>query len=338
MLNSMLDNVLNVSVKKVASHRKEVNHFVSKWVKSLLRAAFLLGMGFVMLYPVLYMISGAFKSKIDVYDPTVIWIPKNYSLQSVKLAMTTLDYWVSLLKTLQILVPSVLFQLISTLLAAYGFAKFKFKERNILFGLLIFTIIVPIQTIIIPVYVNFKYFDFFGIGKLIGLFTGEPLTVKLLNTTTPFYLMAISGMGIRSGLYIFIMRQFFRNMPKELEEAAMIDGCGPFKTFTRIMIPNVIPAIVTILLFSIVWYWNDFYQSVMFLQNGYPLSVSLTMMNGLLDITGKNISSLSHQDLWLLRDSVLVSGCLLVVAPILILYIFLQRFFTESIERTGIVG
>lgn len=331
-------NVLNATVGKVALHKKEINYFINRWAKALLRAAFLLGIGFVMLYPVLYMISGAFKSKVDVYDPTVIWIPKNYSLEGMNLAMSTLDYWKSFLKTLQILIPSVLFQIISTLLAAYGFARFKFKERNILFGLLIFTIIVPIQTIIIPVYVDFKYFDFFGAGKLIGLFTGQSLTVKLLNTNTPFYLMAVFGTGIRSGLYIFIMRQFFRNMPKELEEAAMIDGCGPFKTFRKIMIPNVIPAIVTILLFSIVWYWNDYYQSIMFLQNGYPLSVSLTMMNGLLDITGMNIGSLSHQDLWLMRDSVLESGCLVVMVPLLLLYIFLQRFFTESIERTGIVG
>ena len=104
------------------------------------------------------------------------------------------------------------------------------------------------------------------------------------------------------------------------------------------MIPNVKPAIVTVLVFSIVWYWNDFYQSSMFLMDKQTLSVSLTMLNGMLDITAGSISSITSQELMLMRDSVLECGCILVILPILILYIILQRQFTESIERTGIVG
>jgi multiple sugar transport system permease protein len=317
----------------VAFHNLKLVNFISKWVKSISRVFFLLCMGFVMLYPILFILSGAFKANIDVSDSTVIWIPKNFSFQGLMLAMVALDYWNSITKTLQILIPSVVFQLVSTLLAAYGFARFKFKEKKIFFALLIFTIIVPIQTIIIPMYVNFTKFDFFGIGRIFGV------SINLLDTTTPFYLMSLFGMGIRSGLYIFILIQFFKNMPKELEEAAMIDGCGPFKTFIRVMIPNVKPAIVTILVFSIVWYWNDFYVSNMFLASNFPLSVNLTLMNDMLQVTSTNaMPQLNGTELWLMRESVLECGCLLVILPLLVMYIFAQRFFTESIERTGIVG
>ena len=325
-------------VRKAGNHNLEIKYAAVRWGKEIFRYLFLVGLGFVMLYPVIFMLSSAFKSIVDVYDPTVIWVPKHYSTLSLTLAMDALGFWDSLLMTVKILVPSVILQLVSTLLTAYGFARFKFKERSILFGLLIFTIIVPVQTYIVPLYINFKSFNFFGIGSLVGLFTGVPLTVNLLNSTSIFHLTAAFGAGIRSGLYIFILRQFFRGMPQELEDAAMIDGCGPFSTFARIMIPNVIPAIVTMLVFSIVWYWNDYYQSSMFLQTNFPLSVSLTNLNSMLSVISKSFSNISGTQLWLLRDSVLSCGCLLCILPITLLYTFFQRFFTESSERTGIVG
>ena len=305
--------------------------------KVILRALFLFGMGYVMIYPILFMLSGAFKSGIDVYDPTVIWLPKHYSLESFKLALSALKFWSALKNTLVILIPSVILQMISTLMAGYGFARFKFKERGILFGILIFTIIVPIQNLIVPLYANFQDFDMLGLGYIYGAISGNG-NPNLLNTGWPFYLMAAFGIGIRSGLYIFIMRQFFRNMPKELEEAALIDGCGSFKTFTNVMLPNVKPGIVTVLVFSIVWYWNDFFQSSMFLMDKQTLSVSLTMLSGMLDITAGNIIGITSQDLMLMRDGVLECGCLMVMLPLLIMYIALQKQFTESIERTGIVG
>ena len=135
------------------------------------------------------------------------------------------------------------------------------------------------------------------------------------------------------------MRQFFRQMPPEIEEAALIDGCGYFKTFWRVMLPNVVSAVVTITMFSIVWYWNDYYIASMFYKTDLPLSVHLTFLQANLNVVGKNfISGISDTDLWLLRESVLSCGCLLTIGPLLILYVFAQRFFPASIERTGIVG
>jgi len=308
-----------------------------KRINSLTRALFLIGIGFVMVYPVVFMLSTAFKSIFDVYDPTVVWLPKYFSLQPLSLAGQVLNYWDSIKTTIGITLPSVVLQVATALLAGYGFARFEFKENKLLFGLLIFTIIVPPQAYIMPLYVSFGRFDYFGIGSLIGQITGKPLTTNLLNTNTPFYLQAVLGAGIRSGLYIFIIRQFFINIPNELEEAAMIDGCGPLKTFLRIMLPNAVPLIATISVFSIVWYWNDFVFSSIFFTDKFPISVNLTFLNSLLS-TSNLTGGLSSQELVFLKEPILAAGALITILPLIILYIFAQRYFTEGIERSGIVG
>lgn len=318
-------------------HKLAIKNRGTRSLVSALRFVFLIGMSFVMLYPVLYILSAGFKSLQDIYDPTVVWLPKNFSWQPMRLALDVLDFSKSVSKTLAMTIPSVLAQMVSSLLAGYGFARFKFRGKNGLFALLIFTIIVPVQTYMIPLYVNFKNFDYFGIGSLIGLLTGTPLTTSLVDTNLPFYLMATLGAGIRSGLYIFMLRQFFSGMPKELEEAASIDGCGPLRVFTQIMLPNAVPMMATIMVFSLVWYWNDYYLSSMFFNTSFPLSVKLTELNGLLSYSNQ-VSGIANQELLFMKEGILACGCLLVILPPLILYIFAQRFFTEGLERSGIVG
>ena len=293
-------------------------------VVNTLRYAFLIGMSFVMVYPVLFILSAAFKNIQDVYDPTVVWLPKNFSLEPLKLALEVLDFENSIMRTLSVTLPSVFLQLISSLLAGYGFARFRFRGKNVLFALLIFTIIVPVQTYMIPLYVEFKNFDYFGIGSLIGLFTGKTLQTSLVNSN-------------RSGLYIFMLRQFFMGMPKELDEAASIDGCSPLQTFLKVMLPNAVPMMVTIVVFSLVWYWNDYYLSSMFFNNNPPLSQKLTELRTLLDFSGQ-VTTITKQELVFLKEGILACGCLVTILPPLILYIFAQKFFTEGLERSGIVG
>jgi multiple sugar transport system permease protein len=303
---------------------------------AILRALFLIGMSYVLLYPVLFLLSNAFRDPVDRLDPTVIWIPKTFTLNNFVLADQMLDFKSSILKTVTILVPSVIIQVFVCLMVAYGFARFNFKGRDALFNCLIFTIIVPMSTIIIPLYVKFHFFDFFGIGQLLRIFNhGEPVTVNLLNTPWPFYVMSATGVGIRSGLYIYMARQFFKGMPNELEEAAFVDGCGPFSTFMRIMLPNVGSIVIVITLFSIVWHWNDYYLSVMFFTDEYPLSVNVTLLQDRLQLLSQNMSA---EDLALSQNSILEASCFVVIMPMLILYIFSQKYFTESITRTGLVG
>ena len=191
---------LSAIVSGYRDKRLAINHTAARVFTVILRTVFLVGMCFVMLYPVLFMISSGFRNLQDVYDPTVVWLPKHWTLDSLKLAATAMDYGESIVMTLVTVIPSVLLQLITVLLAGYGFARFHFRGRGLLFGLLIFTIIVPVQSYIIPLFSTFTNFDFFGIGSLVGLFTGEKLTISLINKPVVFYLQAFLGMGIRSGL------------------------------------------------------------------------------------------------------------------------------------------
>ncbi|HAH63089.1 MAG TPA: carbohydrate ABC transporter permease, partial [Treponema sp.] len=160
-------------------------------ITKILRTLFLLGMAYVLLYPVLFLLSNAFRSPVDRLDPTVIWIPKTLTFNNFVLADQLIGFKDSILKTCTILIPSVIVQVFVCLMVAYGFARFKFKGRDVLFSLLLFTIIVPTSTIIIPLYVQFHFFDFFGIGQLLRIFNqGRPVSVNILNTNWPFYLMS----------------------------------------------------------------------------------------------------------------------------------------------------
>ncbi|WP_409346507.1 carbohydrate ABC transporter permease [Paenibacillus sp. MBLB4367] len=290
------------------------------WV--LVRAVLVSGLCFVILYPLFFKLSVAFKQKTDVYDPTVLWIPKHFTVETFRIAAASLNYADTFLNSLLISSTSTILQVISCSLAAFGFARLKFKGSGVLFALVIFTIVVPAQTIMIPSYLNYRYFDLFG---FFSLFHGEGL--NLLDSYWPFLLQSSTGMGIKSGLFIFIFRQFFRGIPKELEEASYMDGAGVFQTFYRIMLPNSIPAIITVLLFSFVWQWNDNYYVSLFLTRVKVLSTQLPTMWASLQIDDPLYAYMAKN-----------AGELLFIAPIVILYVIVQRYFVESVERTGIVG
>ena len=295
------------------------------------RIVLLIGISFLVLYPVLQMLSMAFKPIEEVHDASVIWIPKRPTLENFVTAFGAMNYLKPLFYTTRLALVSTLLQLVSDSLTAYGLARFKFPGRNLLFILVVLTIIVPLQTVQIPMYVSYVYFDFFGIGKLIGLFTGTPLTVSIVNTEFVYYLPAMFGMGLRSGIYIFVLRQFFMGLPKELENAAKIDGCNSFQTFLRIMVPITVPAFVTVFLLSMVAYWNDSIISGLF--NGQ--STMQTLFQKLQSCMWSVAYDASQEEIqegmvWL------NAAAIWVVLPLTLMYVFGQRFFIECIDRSGI--
>lgn len=307
-------------------------HRAQSWFFALCRTVVLAGLSFVLLYPILYIFSMAFRPSDEVLDPLVVWIPRTFTFENIRQAFSGMKYLESLWQSLRISLVSSVISVVVYSLVGYGFARFSFRLKKLCFAVLIFTIILPPQALLIPLYLENSYFDFFFVGKLVGLFTGTPLTANILDTVWAFYLPAICGFGIRSGILIFIFIQFFRGLPKELEDAAYIDGCGPLRTFLRIMLPNSIPAIITVLLFSMVWYWNDYNYAGMFLVDNQTLPLRLSNLKMVLN-------SAAGQPLDPYQVSVLMpAGCLLVILPPLIFYILFQRYFTESIERTGLVG
>ena len=294
-------------------------------IRGLGKAVLLIGLCFVMIYPILFILSSGFKSIEDIYNPSVVWVPQHFSLDAMKVAFRILDYPKTLLKTLTILVPSVILQLLTVLLAGYGFARFRFPGRSLFFGVLIFTIIVPVQSYIIPLFVNMKNFDYFGIGSLIGLITGQPVSSNLIDSPAIFYILALFGMGIRSGLCIFIIRQFFRNMPVELEEAAMIDGCGRLRLYWQIVFPLLKPTVITFTILNTFWFWNDYLMPQLMLGKQsklYTLQLSMRYM------------FMEYFTMW----DVALAGLVLILIPTVLFFLTAQRHIIAGLTSGSVKG
>jgi multiple sugar transport system permease protein len=285
----------------------------------------LFGLGFVIMYPLIYMISCAFREKADMSDPTVMWIPRHYTFDVITETLDAMDYWETLGTTLLLNIGCSLFQVISCAVTGYGFARFKFRGKKLLFGIVIMMILVPHQVISLPLYTQFRYFGIKGLFSL-----------NLIDTKLTMYLPAMTANGIRAGLMILIFRQFFKGMPRELEDAAYIDGCGPFMTFVRVMVPNAASAFLTVFLFSVVWYWNDYYVSSTFFTNTKTIAIMLSNLENELKATlfDDPTVQISPREQIVWKEA----GCLLSIAPVLLMYVFLQKHFTEGIERSGLVG
>lgn len=326
------ENLQEMFSEKNVNHMKKLVLFkVSKFIWAIFRTLLLVGLGFIIIYPMLTMLSYSFNGDY-MGNSTFVWIPAKFTMQNMELAWEFLKYPESVKNTLFIAIGSSLLQIMSCALAGYGFARFNFKGKNILFLVVILTIIVPPQTYIISTYLDYKFFDFFGIGSLIGLFTGKPLTVAITDTYWSFWIPSMFGQGLRGGLYIFIFKQFFAGMPKELENAAKIDGCNALTTFIRIMLPNAGAAALTVFLFSFVWHWNDYYVSnMMFQMKNQPLSVVIFQKSDFMrQMTGYS-GEVNYQ--YILNASVLLS-----TLPLLVLYSFAQKYFIESVAKVGVKG
>ena len=321
----------NYNAAEKKHYRYILGRRVSEKVWPVFRFLILFGLAFVVLYPILYMVSCAIRPQIQMSDPSIMWIPKNLTLSNLEETWIAIDYPQLVWDTVTVNVVCSIIQVLTCSIAGYGFARFKFKGKSILFAIVILQIIVPTQVILIPQFMQFRYFDPFG---LVSLFNGEP--VNLADTAAALYMQAFFCNGIRAGLFILLFRQFFRGLPKELEDAAYLDGCGPFETFVRIMIPNASNSFLTVFIFSVVWYWNDSYVSGMFFSKAHTIALMVgnlyQTVSAYYSPTGTPTGVPADWLVWI------ESGCLLSILPILVMYIFLQKNFVEGVERSGIVG
>lgn len=298
----------------------------------LFRLVILVGLAYIILYPIIYMLSMSLRPLDQVDDPSVVWIPRSFTFSTVIETFEALEYPRAFANTFMLCVVSSALTVVSCAFVGYGFARFKFPLKSFWFFGVILTILVPPQTILIPLITSMRYFDFFGFSWILELFTGDNYTVNLINSPFSMYLPAFFASGIRSGLFIFIYRQFFMGQPKELEDAAYIDGCGPLKTFIKIMLPLSSGAILVVILFSLVTYWNDDFFTKFFFDNVTTLRSELegieSVVTSMYGITTSSNEMVAYKQ----------AGAMLYVTPPLLLFIVFQRRFTESIERTGIVG
>lgn len=302
-----------------------LNVTMKKYAISIFRAILLFGMCFMILQPILNKISLSFMAEKDLYDTSIVIIPKNFSVNNWKISMYLLDYTKSLINTIWVSLLVSAIEVVMCTFVGYGFSRFNFPLRRFWFFCVILLIVIPPQTLSTSLYLHFRYFKFFG------------ATLNLKGTMLPYIMMCFTCMGLKNGLYIFMIRQYYLGFPFELEEAAYVDGCGPFVTFFRIMVPGAKPIITSCFLFSFVWQWTDSFYSNLFLGKIQLLARQVVGLTDKLSIYlsrargGGNVSVPPA-----LAGAMNSTSVLLIVIPLIILYLFCQRMFVESLASTGV--
>ncbi|MDO5423386.1 MAG: carbohydrate ABC transporter permease [Eubacteriales bacterium] len=260
--------------------------------------------GFAMLYPIIWMFFATFKTNEEIFGTTAL-LPNSFSLQNYIDGWngTVIPYSKYFLNTALMVLPTTLFTLISCSLVAYGFARFRFPGKKILFAILIATLMLPNSVIIIPRYTLYNKFHW-------------------LDSYLPFYIPAILACY---PFFIYQLIQFMRGLPKDLDESAYIDGCGTFRVFYQILLPLMKPALFSAALFQFMWTYNDYFNSLIYINSVKKFTVSLALR------------------LSLDAESVVVWGKVLAMAfvsvlPLIILFFAAQKYFVEGIASSGLKG
>ncbi len=313
--------------------------FLTNVIWKIFRFVLLIGISYIIIFPFFTKISSSFFSPSDFTDSAVKLIPKDPTLAIYKAVIVENDYIDRLLNTVTLSLFVALVQTFITAIIGYGFAKFKFKGRGIVFALVILTMVVPQETLSYSMFSKFKYFDIYGIIEGVkGLFGVETTFpgIQLTDTHWPLFILSATGLGFKNGLYIFIFRQFYKGVPDELEEAAYVDGSGIFKTYFRIILPLTVPMMVTVFMFSFSWSWTDTFYSKLLYSTQKSTEV-IKLLPGLIDIPASLQSTTAvAQELY--NSAVYNAAGLLVILPLFIIFLFAQNALVEGIERSGIVG
>jgi multiple sugar transport system permease protein len=255
----------------------------------------------VMIYPLIWLLGSSFKpTELIFRDLSVLpteWDFSNYSSGWEALSQPFGRY---MLNSAVIVAGCLLGNLVTCSMAGYAFARLKFRGRNMWFAMMLISIMLPIHVIIVPRYIMFQQMDWIN--------TFWPLIVPKLLATDAFF--------------IFLMVQFFRGIPNELEEAARIDGCGHPRIFFSVMLPNAVPALATTAIFTFIWTWNDFFSQLIFLTRDEVRTAPLALRLFLDPATGSN---------W----GPMFAMSIVTLIPIFLVFLFGQRYLVQGIATTG---
>jgi multiple sugar transport system permease protein len=277
----------------------------------------LIAIGFVYLYPLLFMFVTSLKSPADLLNPMVQWIPTQLYMGNYAKAYRVLNYVDTLGSSILISLAPSLVQAAVCSLIGYGLARYRFWGKNLIFILILATFIIPAQNTAIPQMLTYRNFG-------------------LLGSINALLLPAIMGQGYRSAIFILIFYQTFLALPKVLEEAARLDGASDLAIFFRIALPAAVPSFIIAIIFSTVWYWNETYLTVIFLEGGMQ---SLPMQLSKFVQAYENLYPPGTVNIFdRLNEAVKLSGTFLNILPLLLMYFVMQKWFVESVERTGIAG
>ena len=273
--------------------------------RSLRRHAGLMVFVLFMLYPLLWMVVSAFKPSNQILtDPSII--PTKLTLDNFREGWTTLarPFWVFYGNSLVVTISSIVGNLFSCSLTAYALARLEFKARNLYFGIVLVSVMLPLHVLVIPQYIVFS-------------------KLGLVNTFVPLVLPKFLA---TEAFFIFLMVQFIRGIPRELDQAASIDGAGPFRVFWYIIFPLMRPALVTTTIFTFIWTWNDFFTPLIYLTNPsvFTVPVALSAM----------VDSESSQS----GTGMLLAMSVLSLIPIMLFFGFAQKYLTRGMATTGLKG
>jgi len=277
----------------------------------------LIAIGFVYLYPLLFMFVTSMKSPEDLLNPMVQWIPTEFYVGNYLKAFRVLDYPNTLRASILISVLPSVIQTVVCSFVGYGLARYRFWGKNLIFALILATFIIPAQNTVIPQMLTYRDFG-------------------LLGNISALLLPAIMGQGYKSAIFILIFYQTFLSLPKVLEEAARLDGASDLKIFIQIALPAAIPSYIISIIFSTVWYWNETFLTVIFLEGGIqslPMQLS-KFVQAYENLYPPGVVNIFDR----LNEAVKLSGTFLNILPLLVMYFVLQKWFVESVERTGITG
>ncbi len=300
----------------------------------------ILGLCFTIIYPILSLVPTIFSTIEDLGNPNVIWIPEEFSAVSFKAAVRLVmpQGIMTMVRSVLYAVGIMIVQVFFSAMVGYSLARVKFWGRGLVFGMVILVFLIPRQSLLLAQYISFVHFDVMGLMKLFTT-AGE---VNLINNPIVLVLLAIFGFGVNQSLFIFLFSQFFKNIPKELEEASLIDGCGFYRTYFRIMLPNAVPIISTVAILSFVWNYGDTYYTNYFNPSGSYMSTLLSSTF----ISANKDYILNALTTWfdvpvvsdMAFDAVKQAGVLIFLIPLLIVYLIGQRRLVENMENSGLVG
>lgn len=306
----------------------------------------IIGLAFVFLYPFLYMISTSLMSNADINSSSVKWIPTDVKFENYAIALDLIDGKQYAKNSFMVTIIATVGHVISCSFIGYGFARYNFPGKKILFACVILAFIVPIQTLIIPYYLQYANMGWLDIK--FSAETGLKIAYSKLgwlNSYKPILVPTFFGFGLKGALYIFLFRQFFLTVPRSLEEAARIDGCGFMKTYWKIVFPLAKATIVVAIVLSVVWHWNDVYEPSIYILSPKlaflppKLQNIIAAANALPEEQAELMASLGLADGEdTLNNAVVMAGAVIISAPILIFFAFAQRQFMQGIERSGITG
>ena len=334
-------------------------YFLKKVVWYIFRLILLVGISFVVLFPFFTKIAGSFMAAEDFVDATVRLIPKNFTMETYKQIWIENKYMEAFVNTIVLSLSSALLQTFVCCFVAYGLAKFKFKGNGLVFMAVIFSLVIPHQALYASMFYNFRYFDILGIGQFLN---GEGITIfgktinnaafsaidiipssfelfpdgatglNLTNTYWPMIILSLGALGFKNGLYIFMLRQFFKGVPDELEESAYIDGSGVFHTFFTIILPLSVPMMITVFLFSFSWQWTDNFYTTMFFTSGSDT----ILMPDIIKSIPKTLDTETGGQIF--EQAIKGTAAIMVILPLIIMYLFCQKFLVQGIERSGLTA